>query len=69
MLGDLFSNTPSINSKSSLTRLLASGVSKGIRTGVPAVVVRSVPVGLRNHVSAGRGRMGKEGPVGPVYPV
>ena len=69
VLGDLFSKIPSVNSKSSLLRLFTSGVSKGIGTGTPADAVRAVPVGLRYQVSAGRGRMGKEGPVGPVYPV
>jgi hypothetical protein len=69
VFGDLFTKTPSIKSKSSLTRLFASAVSNGILTGVPVVAVRVVPVGLRNQVRAGRGRMGKDGPVGPVYPV
>ena len=58
-----------MKSKSPLTRLLTSGVSKGIWTAAPALAVRVVPVGLRYQVSAGRGRIGKEGPVGPVYPV
>ena len=69
VLDDLFTKTPSLNSRSSLIRLLASGVSKGIRIGVPADAVRVAPVGLRNQVCAGRGRMGMDAPVGPVAPV
>jgi hypothetical protein len=46
-----------------------SGVLKGMRTGVPEFALIVVPVGLRNQVRAGRGRIAKEGPVGPVNPV